>query len=307
MEHFWSLEDINLQNVWLTIGSFDGVHRGHQEIVSRLVTKAHANDAKAVVLTFFPHPSVVIRGRNDPFYLTTPEERAHLLGGLGVDAAITHPFNETIANLSARSFLKRLTHHLEIRQLWVGFNFAMGKNREGDVATLRRLGDDFGYKLKQIEPIKVENKVISSSHIRELINDGQVEDAAKYLGRPYRIRGKVEKGDGRGKTIGIPTANLAVWKMQLFPKTGVYACHAFFKGSRWKAVVNIGVRPTFENQSVPPRAEAHILNFDQDIYGEEINLSFVTRLREEKRFSSIDDLVKQIHQDINKARRVLPS
>jgi riboflavin kinase/FMN adenylyltransferase len=289
----------------LTIGSFDGVHRGHQEIVQRLSEQAHAEGAEAVVLTFYPHPAAVLRGRDDPFYLTTPEERAHLLGIFGADVVITHSFNKDIANLSARDFLSRLAKHLDFRQLWVGYNFAMGKNREGDTDKLRILGNEFGYILKEIEPIQVGGQVVSSSRIREHLRAGKVEIAAILLNRPYQIEGKVIAGDGRGRTLGVPTANLDLWPMRILPKPGVYACHASINQKQWKAVTNIGVRPTFEQNTEKVHVETHILDFNDDIYGDQIELAFSSRLRDERRFPNIETLIKQIQNDISQARSQL--
>ncbi len=187
MQHFRSLKNVQLEDVWLTIGSFDGVHRGHQEVIRKLTAEAHNNGASAVVLTFYPHPAEIIRGRDFPFYLTTPDEKADLLGTLGVDVIITHPFNREVAATPAREFMNVLHNHLGFRHLRVGHDFALGRNREGDAQRLREIGEDLGYKVEQIPPFNLNDQIVSSSRIRFLLGAGQVEEAAELLGRNYRV------------------------------------------------------------------------------------------------------------------------
>lgn len=305
MLHYWSLQDVNLKSSWLTIGSFDGVHLGHQEIVGKLTAGAHASGVPAVVLTFYPHPAVVLGKRNNTFYLTTPEERASLLGNLGVDMVITHPFNREIAELTAYQFMSYLVEHLSPSRLWVGYDFALGRGREGDVTTLQQLGQELGYLVEVMQPVRLEEEVISSSRVRALILEGEVRKAAELLGRPYRVSGRVVPGDGRGRTIGIPTANLSLWEHLVIPKTGVYACKAVVNSQEYGAVTNIGVRPTFKSDSPSPTVEVHILDFDKDLYGNHVHLDFIDRLRGERRFSGVSALVEQIHRDIDITREIL--
>jgi len=302
MQHFSSIDDVHLRDVWLSIGAFDGVHKGHRKLIHELVAGAHAEGVPAVVFTFYPHPAAILRGRNYPFYLNTPEEKAELLGGLGVDVVITHPFNRDVANTSAYNFILDLNRHLNIRHLQLGYDFALGKNRDGDISTLQRLGEKFGYTVEQTQPVVAGDSVISSSRIRFLLGAGQVEEAALLLGRNYKIQGLIEIGEQRGRTLGFPTANLAVWSERILPTAGVYACRAAVRGKTWGAVTNIGVRPTFEPHPVPPRVETHLLDFDADIYGESIQVEFVSRLRAECRFPSIEELVTQIKKDVEQAR-----
>src|SRR3990172_3164460 len=192
MRHFWSLEEVQLQNSWLTIGSFDGVHRGHQEIVNRLIAGGHPVGSPAVVLTFFPHPAFVLGKREKPFYLTSPEERAKLLGELGADVVITHPFDRQVASTSAYDFMAKLKEHLNLKHLIVGDDFALGRNREGNISALRRLGAEvFGYTLEVMPPVTNTGEKISSSQIRSALADGNVERAAELLGRPYALTGEV--------------------------------------------------------------------------------------------------------------------
>lgn len=305
MRHYHTLQGVHLQDVWLTIGTFDGVHRGHQEIIHRIVAGARQSEALAVTLTFFPPPAVVLKKRSEPYYLTSPEERARLLADLGVDVVITYPFTMEVAAMSARDFMAMLHEHLGLKHLSVGYDFALGRGREGDVHTLQRLGEEFGYTVQAVPPVEVDGKVVSSSLIRAHLSAGEVDQAARLLGRPYQVSGEVVLGDGRGKLLGIPTANLSVWAERALPKAGVYVCQAQVNGRLWGAVTNVGVRPTFESQPVQPRVEAHILDFQDEIYGQEISLEFLAHLRDEARFPNPQALVEQIHKDISQARQFL--
>jgi riboflavin kinase/FMN adenylyltransferase len=305
MRHYRSLDDVQLGDVWVTIGSFDGVHRGHQSIIQELIAGGRVNHAPTVVITFYPHPAAILRGRNFPYYLSSPEEKARILGDMGVDHVITHPFNRQVANKTARQFILDLHEHLRIRYLGVGYDFAMGKYRDGDFSILQQLGQEFDFIVKQSPPIEVQGGVISSSRIRFLLGVGQVEVAAGLLGRKYKIEGLVEVGDQRGRRLGFPTANMAIWAEKIIPTAGVYACWANVRGKTWGAVTNIGVRPTFEANPVPPRVEAHLIDFDDDIYGENIQVEFVSRIRDERRFPNIDALRAQIQKDLDQSREIL--
>lgn len=311
MQHYWSLDDTNLDagsrtaNTWVTIGSFDGVHLGHQAILRQLIDGAHAINAPVVVVTFHPHPARVLRNQTGPFYLTSPEERAHLLGSMGVDGVITHPFDRHVAGLSAYDFMSRLHNRLGISHLCIGHDFALGRNREGDFSVLQQLGAEFGYTVGSLSPITLDGQIISSSMIRKTLADGDVARAWFMLGRAYQITGKVIHGDGRGHTIGIPTANLDVWHERLIPKPGVYACLAKTLGETFKAVTNIGYRPTFDRQETRIHIETHLLEFDQTLYGHDVRLSFLEHLRDEQRFTSVQELVGQIQLDIAKTQAII--
>lgn len=305
MQHYQALEEVQLQGAWVTIGSFDGVHLGHQKIIRTITGEAHKTASPAVVITFFPHPAVVLGKRNDPFYLTIPEERAQLLGQMGVDVVITHPFDKQVASMTASEFMTRLQQHLGIHCLCVGQDFALGRNREGNVPALRALGEQLGYSVQIIDPVMLDGELVSSSAIRAHLAAGRVERAARMLGRPFSLRGEVVPGDGRGRLIGIPTANLDVWSGRALPGVGVYVCRTQVNGRMWGAVANIGVRPTFENQPATPRVEAHLLDYDDDLYGQELPLEFIARLRDERRFSGVEALVAQIQADIGEARKML--
>jgi riboflavin kinase/FMN adenylyltransferase len=307
MQHFWSLEELWLGTSWLTIGAFDGVHRGHQQIIQQLTAGAHAAGVPAVVLTFYPHPSAVLGKRDGPFYLTTPEQRAHLLGQLGVDFVISHPFNRQVANTSAQDFMAYLVAHIHPQQLCVGYDFALGRGREGNVERLSELGQEFDYGVHVFAPVKLGGEVVSSSQIRAELTQGNVSRAAELLGRPYSVSGVVVQGDGRGHSIGVPTANLDVWKKLVLPKPGVYACQARLQARTYAAVTNIGYRPTFPGAPPSPQVEAHLLDFHQNVYGKQIELFFYERLRDEQKFPSVDALVAQIQSDIQRGREILQS
>jgi riboflavin kinase/FMN adenylyltransferase len=300
-----SLDGINFSNTWLTIGSFDGVHTGHQELIRELTYKAHLEGAQAVVLTFHPHPAVILRGRTGAFYLTTVSEKVKLLDELNVDVVITHPFTYEISQSSAREFLFYLSKHLGFRQLWVGEDFALGKRREGNIKFLNNLSGDFNFQVHVVDPISSGGKTISSSYIRKLLSEGKVEEANLLLGRSYQISGEVVHGDSRGKNIGIPTANLETGNEKLIPGAGVYACRTQITDKFWPAAVNIGTRPTFESSNPKSHVEAHILDYSNDLYSQQIAIEFISRLRGEQRFNSVDDLINQVHLDINKTREII--
>lgn len=305
MQHIYGLQDVQINNAWLTIGSFDGVHLGHRKIIEKLTAGAHAKGDPAVVLTFYPHPSIVLRGPQQSFYLTLPDKKAALLGKLGVDYVITHPFTHQIAGISAQRFITTLKEHLGFKQLWVGYDFALGRDRDGDVPALRKMGETMDFEVQQTEAFEIEGDVVSSSRIRRLLSEGQVELANRLLGQVFSVTGSVMHGDGRGTGIGIPTANLSIDEHLASPGAGVYACWAVVGGKRYQAVTNVGVRPTFETEPVQARMEAHILDFTENIYDQKITLEFQAFLRGEQRFDGPDALVAQIHQDIQTARKIL--
>ncbi|MEI7848498.1 MAG: bifunctional riboflavin kinase/FAD synthetase [Chloroflexota bacterium] len=297
-----SLDVVQLDNTWLTIGVYDGVHKGHQEIIHRLTAGAHTNGAPAVVLTFNPHPAFVLSGREIPC-ISTPEERAELLFGLGVDAVISMEFTLQLAEQSAEKFMLEVKRHLRLQQLLIGYDFSLGKNRVGNFERLSHIGQDLGYRVSMVEPISFNNELISSTLIRQAIAHGDVKQAAEKLGRYYSMTGLVISGDGRGRTIGIPTANVNIPKEKVLPRNGVYACWAVLPDNqKHPAVVNIGLRPTFTNGEVKPRVEAHLLDHTSDLYGQNLTLEFVDRLRDEQKFPSVDALITQVHTDIQTAR-----
>ncbi len=305
MEHYSNLQDLRLRAAWLTIGVFDGVHRGHQQIIAQLTAGACQHGAPAVLLTFSPHPAQVLAQRPVPC-LTTPQERAELLAALGIDVLITQPFTPTFANRSAEDFMTELKDRLGLHTLLIGYDFALGRGRAGNFERLQALGQTLGYQTLSLPALRGAEETISSTAIRKQIAAGQVRQAAEQLSRPYAIRGEVVPGDGRGRTLGIPTANVQIPAGKALPANGVYACRAILRGKPLHAVCNLGLRPTFTDPSIrEPRLEAHLPGWQGNLYGETLQIDFVERLREEQKFTSAQELVRQIDQDIAAAQRIL--
>jgi riboflavin kinase / FMN adenylyltransferase len=305
MKHIHGFPKKLLKKSWVTIGSFDGVHLGHQHILRNLTANANNNNALAVVVTFYPHPMVVLRGPRESFYLSTINEKAKLLGETGVDYVMTHPFDQEISKYSAETFVKKLKDHLNMEQLWIGYDFSLGHNREGNFKKLTELGKKFNYKVVENYPITDNEEIISSTLIRKYLGKGNIARVEKLLGRTYTLKGKVVLGDQRGRTIGVPTANISIPDEIAVPKAGVYACIASINGKSYQSVTNIGVRPTFEKDPVPPRVEVHLLDFKGDIYGETLQISLIEFLRPEIKFDGIESLVSQINKDILKGKGIL--
>ena len=308
MKHFNHLNEVTISSESVaTIGVFDGVHKGHQQLINRLVERAHSSGRQAAVLTFFPHPDKVLQKVEERYYLTTPEQRAELILDLGPDLVITHPFDEKTRRMSAADFVEQLLQQLNIKELWVGSDFALGYQREGTIAYLRAKGEQLGFSVTAIDLIMDEAGLesVHSSHLRAIIRDGDLRTAKTLLGRAYSLAGTVVEGEKRGRTIGVPTANLDVWSEQIIPAHGVYAGTARLGNERFVTAVNIGTRPTFIEDQLS--IEAHLLDFDRNIYGETLELSFEQRLRPERQFSGLDDLVAQINRDIAATRDLLAS
>lgn len=305
MRHYTNLDRLSLPGAWLTVGAFDGVHRGHQALIQHLTAGAHLAGLPAAVLTFYPHPAVVLRNLSGMYYLTPPEEKAECLGKLGVDYVITYGFSRQVANRTAREFLSEVHQSLRFSHLLIGYDFALGRGREGNAEVLREIGLEYHYTVDVLAPINLDGAIISSSQVRKALSEGQVEQAARLLGRAYQVTGQVVHGDGRGRTIGIPTANLQVSPEKFLPQSGVYVGQVEIDGKLRGAVANLGYRPTFEQQTLEPRLEVHLLDFDQDLYGKQFTLSFIARLRDEQRFASISELVAQIQSDIQRGRQIL--
>lgn len=290
---------------WLTIGSFDGVHAGHQKIIKTLVEGANKSDSASVVLTFFPHPIKVLRGFKDPFYLTTPEEKDRYISNLGVTSLLTIQFNKELSQLTAHQFMKILHDRLHFSCLLIGYDFQLGKDREGDYQRLGEIGKEIGYCVRAIDPLESGAEAVSSSRIRKLISEGELDEANRLSSRWYEISGEIVHGDGRGRHIGIPTANISVWPEKLIPKTGIYATWSQIGDRIIPGVVNVGVRPTFYKQPTLQTIEVHLLDFDENIYGETLRLFFVKRIRNEEKFESAEALMEQIRDDIDLSREVL--
>ena len=290
---------------WVTIGSFDGVHRGHQTIIKKMVEESHKENKKCVVVTFFPHPIKVLRNLESPYYLNSPEEKNQILKNLGVDSIMTLHFNHDLSKLSAGSFIHMLYDQLKFTCLLIGYDFRFGANRSGDFHTLTEFGKELGYCVRAIEPFKVTSQPVSSSSIRNLITAGKIQAANELLGYSYTVKGRVVRGDGRGKHIGLPTANLDVWEEKLLPPIGIYAAFIDIDGKRYKTALSIGVRPTFYKHPSQQTIEAHILDFDSEIYGKEVVLRFMRHIRPEMKFDNAQTLMVQINQDIQFTREVL--
>jgi riboflavin kinase / FMN adenylyltransferase len=288
---------------FLAIGAFDGVHKGHQHLLQSMVAAARRAGARAAALTFFPHPAVVIQGRQGRYYLTSPEERVRLLAAQDLDLVVTLPFNEQVRQTRAAAFVELLRHHLDMRQLWGG-NFALGYQREGDVPFLRRLGQEQGFTVEVVEAMTTwQGEVVSSSRVRRSLAAGDMADVTGCLGRPYRLSGTVVRGSRRGHTIGIPTANLNVWPEQLLPASGVYATYAWIGEHRLAAATNVGVRPTVDGSQLT--VEAHLLDYDADLYHQTLILDFIRHIREEQKFAGLEALLAQIRRDVDLVRQIL--
>ncbi len=293
------------QGAWVTIGSFDGVHLGHQRIIKTLTEGAKAENSASVIVTFYPHPAKVLRPFPDPFYLSTPEEKDAIFTNLGLTSVLTLKFSPALASLTSFEFMSILYRQLRFSCLLIGYDFRLGANREGDLKELQKIGDRLGYCVRTIEPLQSTLQVVSSSLIRKLISEGGITSANDLLGRAYSISGNIVHGDGRGRHIGIPTANIEPWKEKLIPQAGIYAAFAHLEGISYQAVVNIGRRPTFYDQPGYQTIEVHLLDFDKVIYGSHLRLSFIKRIRDEMKFNSAEELMRQIRKDILDAREVL--
>ncbi len=291
------------RDVVMTIGSFDGLHRGHRHLLQQLVARAQETARLSAALTFFPHPRAVLQPGVSPSYLSTPQERRALMAKVGIDLLVVLPFTPQLARTSAEEFLRTLYTSLLLRELWVGGDFALGRGRQGNVAALQALAPQIGFTLRVVEPLYEEGLPISSTRIRALLAEGDVERAAQLLGRPYAFEAEVVRGFQRGRTLGFRTANLRILPEQAVPANGVYAVWALLEGLRWPAVGNIGIRPSFD--AGERLLEVHLLDFEGDLYGQRLRVEFVQRLRPELRFDDVQALIAQVGRDIETARRLL--
>jgi len=292
---------------WLTIGSFDGVHLGHQKLISQMVEAAHSRREKTAVLTFYPHPAIVLRGIQSPYYLTSPDEKADLLLKLGIDEVVTIPFTQELAGMNARQFIQIIRKHLEVTHLWVGYDFALGHNREGNIPTLISIGQELGFQVSVFDPVQINGETISSRQIRRFLGEGQVGEAARLLGRYYDINGSIAHGDSRGRLLGIPTTNMDYDPSRLLPLPGIYITLAHHAETVFKAVTNIGTNPTFINTPMTSlRVETHLLDFTGDLYETQQKLEFVQFVRLEEKFNSVQALKSRIEEDIRVARIYFP-
>jgi riboflavin kinase/FMN adenylyltransferase len=292
------------RNPVLTLGNFDGVHLGHQRIFEDLREEARRIDGEAVVFTFDPHPLQILDPQKCPPAITPFKQKLMLLQKLGIDVVIVVAFDLDLANLTPEAFVKGvLVDKIKAKKILVGYNYFFGKNRRGNVEMLKRLGQKYGFEVKVVDAMTVNDIPVSSSKIREFIQSGKMPEAAQLLGRNYLLIGKVIWGADRGKKLGFPTANLEVLN-GLYPKTGVYAVQVIMGDKTYPGVADVGYNPTFGEN--PLSVEVHILDFARDIYGEEIQLIFHERIRDEKAFENPESLAQQIRKDIDAARKILP-
>lgn len=309
MEVFHKLPEVRVpQNgTVVAIGNFDGVHRGHVELIKRMLENARLLNATPTVLTFFPHPVEILNPTKKLERLTTTSEKLELLSELGVECVLVEAFTKDLALLSPAQFFEQyLIQGLRARAVHVGFNFMFGNGRSGTPAVLEQLANKAGIHVQIEPPFSVENLQVSSSTIRHFVREGEIEMANHFLGRPYSILGQVFTGDNRGSRLGFPTANLKFASDKIIPKTGVYTTQAIWKERAYLSVTNIGMLPTFKENEFPhqgPVVETHFLDFNTQIYNEWVNLKFLIRLRDERKFDSPADLIKQIREDIQNARR----
>jgi len=296
----------SFRNPVVTLGNFDGVHLGHQQIFERVVEEASKIRGEGVVVTFEPHPLKVLAPEKFLPLLTPFRKKMMLIEKSGIEIVLCIEFSLTFSEISASEFIESiLVEKMKAKKVIIGYNYHFGKGQGGDAQTLKDAGKTFDFEVEVVEPLRVGETIVSSSKIRNLIQKGEVEEASKLLGRDYPVIGKVVEGEKRGQTLGFPTANLEL-SDELYPKTGVYAVQVVWHQKRFNGLANIGTNPTFPAQTgkggEPFSLEVHILGFNQDIYGKEIEVSFKKRIRDEARFESPSLLIEQIKKDIQWAR-----
>ncbi len=291
------------KKTWLTIGNFDGVHLGHQALIEGVKAKAAEHEAQSGVLTFWPHPRVVLGQVNEPFLLTTREEKQRQLQKVGVDLVITLPFEENLANMSAEAFLDQVIRSLEPAGLLLGPGSRLGRHRQADFGFIQNFCGSKGIVCETFPAFELEGEAVSSNRIRACLMEGQVAEAAKLLGRAFSLEGEIQPGKQVGRKLGFPTANFHPEKLQLLPRFGVYAARVMLEEQVLMGVTNIGVRPTFESGAMP-NVETLILDFDDRIYYETMRVELLHFLRPERRFEQVADLIAQIKHDEAQTRRI---
>jgi riboflavin kinase / FMN adenylyltransferase len=294
-------KSLGLKNPVITIGNFDGVHLGHQKILKRTIQRARALDGVSVVYTFNPHPLKVVRPEAEPQSITTFEEKVRLIDAIGIDCLVCENFTRQFAEQPPEEFIKNIiVDRIHPREIIIGHDYAFGKNRKGSIELLQKMGEIFHFKVQVIDNITIKNIPVRSTTVRRLITLGKVSLADKLLGRPYSLSGKVVHGKQR--RIGFPTANLSPGK-NLIPKNGVYAIRTQTPYGVFNGIVNVGYNPTFDNDRLT--IEAHLFNFNETLYGRDITVYFIKRVRGEKKFGDVPSLVKQIERDIALTKRIL--
>ena len=284
----------------VTIGNFDGCHRGHQQILRSVVERARTSGALAAVLTFFPHPSRLLRPLEAAALLGTLDQRIAAIEAMGVDAVLVLPFNRQLASVGPEEFVERiLVDAMAAQAVLVGGNFRFGRGGAGDVRLLSQLGNRLGFAAEVVPPVTENGVVISSTAIRAAIRDGHVEDARRMLGRPYGLEGQIRTGTGQGRKLVVPTLNLST-EQEVLPKNGVYATEAVLKGKTYRAATNVGTRPTFDGSRVT--IESYLFDFDENVTGGRFEVRFWQRLRDERKFSGPAELREQVVKDTERAR-----
>jgi len=286
----------------VTVGTFDGVHRGHRAVLTEIVRRAGARGLASVLVTFDRHPLTVVRPEHAPAPLTTPDEKKEILAQTGLDYVAFLRFTRALSRRSPEDFVRAyLIGRFRVRELVLGYDHGFGRDRSGDIGTLRRLGDDLGFAVDVVGEVRTDGHPISSTSIRRAVAEGRLEDAAEGLGRPYSIQAPVVHGQGRGRDLGFPTANLQPpGGAKLLPPTGIYAVRASLRTQIREGLVHLGPRPTFPGS--PPSLELYLLDFEGDLYGEPVRVEFLSRLREVLPFTSAAELVQQMHRDVEDAR-----
>lgn len=292
----------------VTIGTFDGVHRGHWEVLSEIRRRAERTGRRSVLLTFHPHPLTIVRPDLAPPMLTTPLEKKEILAESGLGYAVFLPFTPVLAGYTPRRFVEEiLVGRLGVKELVIGYDHHFGRGRAGDTDTLRMLGQELGFEVDVVGAVGADGHPISSTRIRRALLEGDVAAAQEALGRPYSLRGLVVRGDQRGRTLGFPTANLEVRGggagEKLIPPPGIYAVKGVLRSGTYGGALHLGPRPTFRGS--PPSIELHLMDFTDDIYGEEVRVDFVRYLREIRPFDSVRALIEQMREDVEKAREVV--
>ncbi|HEU4596301.1 MAG TPA: bifunctional riboflavin kinase/FAD synthetase [Pyrinomonadaceae bacterium] len=285
----------------LTLGVFDGLHLGHQLVMRTVVERARAAGAVPTVITFDPHPRAVLHPESAPPHLQTLDQKIESFGVMGIEQAIVINFTRDFARVSAAEFLRDVVHErLQAREVYLGRGFAFGRNREGDIRLLREVSEQLGFFADEVPEVRLHGQRISSSRIRELLASGRVNLARRMLGRPYGVEGRVIRGAERGRTIGFPTANLHP-QNRVIPRRGVYVTATLIEGAWRRSVTNVGVRPTFESEA-EPSVETYVMDWDGDLYGDVVRVRFLHRIRDERRFASVEELRRQIDADAERAR-----
>jgi riboflavin kinase/FMN adenylyltransferase len=308
MEVFWDLKAVKRQaEAVLTVGTFDGIHRGHRFIIDELRKMALSRGLTTTLVTFRPHPQVVLRSSDKPplKILTTIDEKIELLRALGLDRVVVIKFDHQFSRISSVDFVRRiLFDRIGFSHIALGHDHAFGRDREGNIDTLRKLAAEMDFEVEKLPAFRLDEQNVSSTSIRNLLLDGKVSEANHLLGRNYSLSGQVVQGDGRGKDLNFPTANIRCdSENKLIPGNGVYAVYVRYKGERLPGMMNIGVRPTFGETS--HTIEVHIMGFDRDIYGESLTIDFVERIRNEMRFDTPQALVNQLVQDREMSKAIL--